>query len=47
MDKKRVVITGTPSKGQIPILYGVEPKEKVVVTGAFILKAELGKPAAD
>ncbi len=45
--EKRVVIVGTPSKGRVPILFGVESKEKVVVTGAFILKAELGKPAAE
>jgi cobalt-zinc-cadmium efflux system membrane fusion protein len=44
---KRVVVVGTPSKGKIPILYGVNPKDKVVVTGSFILKAQLGKPAAD
>ena len=44
---KRIVITGTPAKGKIPLLFGVEAREKVVVSGAFILKAELGKPAAD
>ncbi len=41
------VITGTPAKGKVPILFGLNSKDKVVTSGAFILKAQLAKPAAD
>lgn len=43
---KRSVRVG-PSAGRwVPILSGLEPGEPVVVSGTFILKAELGKSAA-
>ncbi len=43
---KRVVEVGRPIGGMVPILAGLRAGEQVVVSGAFILKAELGKSEA-
>jgi multidrug efflux pump subunit AcrA (membrane-fusion protein) len=37
---------GAPVNGMVPILAGVKVGDRVVVNGAFILKAELGKAEA-
>lgn len=43
---KRTVRVGKPAGGLIPVLDGLEAGEQVVVSGSFILKAELGKGTA-
>jgi cobalt-zinc-cadmium efflux system membrane fusion protein len=42
----RAVAVGDAAVGMVPILSGLVEGEQVVVAGAFILKAELGKGGA-
>jgi cobalt-zinc-cadmium efflux system membrane fusion protein len=43
---KRAVSVGAAVGGYVPILGGLVEGEEVVVTGTFIMKAELGKGSA-
>ena len=43
---KRAVTVGKVVGGQVPVLSGLKEGEPVVVSGTFILKAELGKSGA-
>jgi len=43
---KRAIRAGVPVGGQVPVLDGLSVGEPVVVSGSFILKAELGKAGA-
>jgi cobalt-zinc-cadmium efflux system membrane fusion protein len=43
----REVTLGLEVEGQVEILTGIAPGEKVVTTGSFLLKSELSKPATD
>lgn len=43
---RRAVTIGKPVGGMVPILTGLAAGETVVVSGSFILKAELGKGSA-
>ena len=43
---KRAVTVGRPTGGMVPVLSGLKEGEIVVVSGTFILKAELGKGEA-
>jgi cobalt-zinc-cadmium efflux system membrane fusion protein len=43
---KRPVTVGRPTAGMVRILSGLKEGEPVVVSGTFILKAELGKGEA-
>jgi cobalt-zinc-cadmium efflux system membrane fusion protein len=43
---KRTVTVGKPAGGMVPVLSGLKEGEPVVVSGTFILKAELGKSEA-
>ena len=43
---KRAVTVGKPVGGMVPILTGLKEGEPLVVSGTFILKAELGKSEA-
>ncbi len=43
---RRAVSVGRPVGGYVPILGGLDEGEDVVVSGTFILKAELGKSGA-
>jgi len=43
---KRPVTLGPPVGGMFPVLHGLREGEPVVMTGTFILKAELGKSSA-
>ena len=45
--RRRPVATGPTVGGMVPILSGLKAGDPVVVDGSFILKAELGKGAAD
>ena len=42
---KRAVVVGQPVGGMVPVVSGLKEGEPVVVSGTFILKAELGKGA--
>ncbi len=44
---RRAVTTGKTAGGKVQILAGLREGEPVVVTGSFILKAELGKAGAE
>lgn len=44
---KRPVSVGNEVGGMVPVLAGLKEADPVVVSGAFILKAELGKGTAD
>jgi len=44
---KRAVTIGPRAGGMIPITSGLKEGESVVVSGSFILKAELGKSEAE
>ncbi|MGH7177040.1 MAG: efflux RND transporter periplasmic adaptor subunit [Tepidisphaeraceae bacterium] len=44
---KRSVRIGAPVGGMVPVLSGLKQGDKLVVSGSFILKAELGKNEAD
>jgi cobalt-zinc-cadmium efflux system membrane fusion protein len=44
---RRSVLTGPAAGGFVPVLAGLEPGEEVAVSGAFLLKAELGKGDAE
>lgn len=43
---KRAVSVGTPVGGMVEVFKGLEDGERLVVSGSFILKAELGKAGA-
>jgi cobalt-zinc-cadmium efflux system membrane fusion protein len=43
---KRTVTVGKPVGGWVPVLSGLKEGEPVVVSGSFILKADLGKSGA-
>jgi cobalt-zinc-cadmium efflux system membrane fusion protein len=43
---KRPVRVGQPVGSMVPVLDGLKPDEQLVVSGSFILKAELGKSEA-
>ena len=43
---KRAVTVGRPTGGMVPVLSGLKEGEPVVVSGTFIVKAELGKGEA-
>ncbi len=43
---RRAVRVGPVTGGMVPILSGIEEGQRVVVSGTFILKAELGKGSA-
>ena len=43
---KQPVEVGSPVGGMVPVLSGLKPGEKLVTTGSFILKADLGKNEA-
>jgi cobalt-zinc-cadmium efflux system membrane fusion protein len=43
---KRAVTVGKPVGGWVPVLSGLKEGEPVVVSGSFILKADLGKSGA-
>ena len=43
---KRAVTVGPAVGGMVPITSGLKEGEQVVVSGTFILKAELGKGGA-
>lgn len=44
---KRVVVVGEPVMGLVPVYSGLQAGERYVASGTFILKAELGKGAAE
>lgn len=44
---KKAVTVGKPVGGMVPVLSGLIEGEKLVVSGSFILKAELGKGEAE
>jgi len=43
---KRPVTVGTAVGGMLPVIYGLREGESIVLTGTFLLKAELGKSSA-
>jgi cobalt-zinc-cadmium efflux system membrane fusion protein len=43
---RRAVEIGRPVGGMVPVTKGLAEGEAVVVSGSFILKAELGKAGA-
>lgn len=43
---KRPVTIGTAVSGMVPVLHGLREGEVIVLTGTFLLKAELGKSSA-
>jgi membrane fusion protein, heavy metal efflux system len=43
---KRPVTVGTAVGGMVPVIYGLREGESIVLTGTFLLKAELGKSSA-
>ena len=43
---RRMVSVGDAADGMVPIISGLDGGERVVTSGAFILKAELGKASA-
>lgn len=43
---KRPVTIGMPVGGMVPVLHGLREGEVIVLTGTFLLKAELGKSSA-
>jgi membrane fusion protein, heavy metal efflux system len=43
---RRMVSVGDTADGRVSILSGLDAGERVVTSGAFILKAELGKASA-
>jgi len=43
---KRTVTVGKPTAGMVPVLSGLKEGEPVVISGTFILKAEIGKSEA-
>lgn len=43
---RRSVTVGRPTGGMVQVMSGLEAGEKLVVSGSFILKAELGKSGA-
>ena len=43
---RRMVSVGDPAGGMVPIVSGLEGNERIVTSGTFILKAELGKASA-
>jgi membrane fusion protein, heavy metal efflux system len=44
---KRAVVVGRPINGYVPVVSGLVDGESFVVSGTFILKAELGKGSAE
>jgi len=44
---KRAVVVGKSVGGMVPVLEGLKEGERVVTSGSFILKAELGKGSAE
>ena len=45
--ERRVIGVGPAVGGWFPVLSGLDPGDRVVTEGAFLLKAELGKGAPD
>lgn len=43
---RREVVVGKPVNGFVPVMSGLKADEAVVISGSFILKAELGKSEA-
>ena len=43
---KRAVTIGQPVGGMVPVVSGLKEGEPVVISGTFILKAELAKSEA-
>ena len=44
--KAREVAVGAAVNGLLPVTAGLEPDEQIVISGSFLLKAELGKAGA-